>query len=188
MSGNETMRKTMILSCLIGTCCVAFFCITSNAGQSGNAMGAGVKTVTARSTAAKAYRSTMAGAGALTVPMLEWCIRLEKKIASADTQLTELDDAMALISTNIDQLITYIDTNSDKIDTTSQEAVDTFNGKINQHSTNIKEYNALLNQRNSDYNVYVGLHSTFKQECASEEYYEEDYKRAVKNVGYGLRR
>jgi len=182
------MKKAMILSYLVTTCCVAFFCTISNAGQSIKAMGAGGKTATAGSTAARVYRSTMVGAGALTVPMLEQCLRLDKKIALADSQLTELDDAMGSIESDIEQLDTYIDTNSAKVDTTSQEAVDMFNAKINQHSSKINEYNEQIYKRKSDYAVYKKLYTKFKQECANEEYYEDDYRKAVMKVGYGISR
>ncbi len=182
------MKKTMILSYLITACCVAFFCTISNAGQSGKAMGAGGKTATASSDAARIYRSTMAGAGALTVPMLKQCLRLDKKVASADSRLSELDAAMASIESDIEQLNAYIDINSDKVDTTSQKAVDMFNAKINQHSSKINEYNEQIYKRKSYYGVYKKLHTTFKQECANEEYYEDDYRRAVKKVGYGISR
>jgi outer membrane murein-binding lipoprotein Lpp len=130
----------------------------------------------------------MTGTGALTVPMLERCLRLNKQIKSAGIKIAEREVTMSQIASEIEQLNSFIDTNSAKVNTTRQDAVDTFNAKINQYSSAVANYNILLDKRNSDFDIYDDLYGRFKQECANKRYYDDDYQKAVKNVGFEMPR
>jgi hypothetical protein len=51
--------------------------------------------------------------------------------------------------------------------------------KNNDLNKTIRHYNARLEP-------YKVIESKFKSECASKYYYEDDYKNAVRKVGYGM--
>lgn len=62
--------------------------------------------------------------------MLEKCIQLDKQYGDSNEKITGVHEKLESLSVELDQLKSYLETNGDKVDASSQTAIDHLMGKL----------------------------------------------------------
>lgn len=160
-----------------------FFVAGAQAGMLGKAIKSGAKGMAAT----RIYRHTVGGEGALTIAMLERCIKKQKTLAGIEVVITATDKKIVTMEQELKQLKSYIDANVNKVDTTSQTAIDHYNGKIARYRQVVSDFNELIEKRTGKVSSYQSINTDFEKQCIGQNYYEDDYQKAEKKLGFGFK-
>ncbi|MDH3347061.1 MAG: hypothetical protein OEM02_03030 [Desulfobulbaceae bacterium] len=174
------MKKIIILLAFIFIGNFSVEC--AEAGVLGKTLRAGGKA----STASKIYRNAVDGEGALTIAMLERCIIKQHNLGKIETDITDIDKKITAMEQELNQIKAYVDDNADKVDNTSQAAIDIYNGKIDKYQEIVPAFTNMIEERNGQVTAYQAISVELEKQCVGQNYYEDDYQKAVQNIGYGF--
>lgn len=136
--------------------------------------------------AEKEYRTSTGGAGALTPAMIRNCISMKKSLdeqaAEAAAAKKLLDDMDAEIKQTEEQLLEE----EKSMDQSDNDAIARHNGRITALRERLAEYQAKTKEYNSKITPYLSLEKKYKKLCDNQDYYDDDYEQAKKEMGYGL--
>ncbi len=134
----------------------------------------------------KVYRQTPDGEGHLTEQMIETCILSKQGMDTEYGVINEMKPKLDLFSQEIAKLKKHIDGDIDEMDFEDPLKEFSHEEKVKMHRAKIVEHNELLKEYNAKADVYKPKAEKFNKDCKDQPYYEDDYKKVVEKVGFGL--
>jgi len=134
----------------------------------------------------KAYRKSTVGEGAMTEEMIKNCIILKRDIDAGGTELKKSKPQVDSIKKKLEALATYLESSEDSIDHSDSKAVFTYNVNVKLYQSKATEYKSLQEEFNGKIDIYKQQTLKFDKECKDQKYYEDDYEKVVKKLGYRL--
>ncbi|MCI5212072.1 MAG: hypothetical protein D3910_25570 [Candidatus Electrothrix sp. ATG2] len=179
---RKKIFRTLVLSTLL-----SFFLSTHTAGAHTEEAESQKNILKAVGKASRSYRRTPAGQeGALTEKMIEKCILLKQKIDTSGAEAKTIAAKLDSLKKEAEELRASLEKNKETIDLTQPEAVAAYNQKINLYTAKTNEHEARRNEYNGKVVLYQKKASQFDKECKGQSYYEDDYQKLVKKLGYGM--
>lgn len=151
----------------------------SEAGTLGKLMKAAGK-------ASRVYRKSTIGKGAMTGEMIENCIVLNRDINEKATELKKSKPMIEKVKKELDELAGLLRSQKGSVDPRDAKAVAAYNEKVNLYQAKAKKYKSLQETFNGKIGIYKQKVSQFDKECKDQQYYKDDYEKAVEKLGYGL--
>lgn len=132
------------------------------------------------------YRKTPTGKGALTAKMIRSCIKLKKKLdQKSDNAVVENDD-LQVMSEELELMSQALSETEQSLDRNDQDAVAEHNKNIELYGEKQAEYQARVEEYTARIGPYKKLVKKFKKQCDGQLYYDDDYAKVTKELGYTL--
>lgn len=136
--------------------------------------------------AEKEYRKSARGEGALTVKMIEKCVKLKHDMDDQHANAEEEKSELETRDQENQDLANELEASQVSIDPSDSAAIDEYNKKVELLNSKNAEYIELKEQYNSKVEPYKKQAKKFDKDCKDQPYYEDDYEAVVKKLGYGL--
>lgn len=137
--------------------------------------------------AAREYRETTNGPGALTREMIEACVVLRIDMEKDANNLENLRQELGKLNNKVKDLGAYLQNNKGQFDEndTSTARVE-YNAKVKEYNSNIPILKKKTQQYQDMIKPYKEKEGKFEQECNNQPYYEDDYKAIEEKMGRGM--
>ena len=132
------------------------------------------------------YRKTKTGEGALTLKMLEACIKLKSKIDEEYEKISASKENFDSLNNETSDLAASLKENKAQLDNNDKKAVDEHNEQAalyNKMVDELKEMEVAYNEKSAPYQEKG---AQLEKECNGQPYYEDDYATATKKTGKSL--
>jgi len=134
----------------------------------------------------RAYRKSAVGKGAMTEEMIENCIILIREIETAGSNIKKFRLRVDTRKKEIDDMGVALKNSKAKINRSDANSVAAYNKKIKLYQTKVTALNSLREEYNNDVGQYQHQTKRFEKECKDQSYYQDDYDKVVKKLGYGM--
>lgn len=132
------------------------------------------------------YRKNTRGEGALTVKMIEKCVKLKHNMDEQYGTAGEEKSDLEARDRELQYLTSELTEERERLDPSDNAGVEEYNKKVELLNSKTNEYNELKEQYNAQIGPYKKQAKKFDKECKDQPYFEDDYEAVVKKLGYGM--
>lgn len=132
------------------------------------------------------YRKSPTGKGALTPKMIRNCIKLKKKLDQSSEKASVENDDLKVLSEELELMAEAISESEQSLDKNDADAIVEHNKNVELYQEKQTEYQGKVEEYNAQIGPYKKLAKKFKKQCDGQQYYDDDYQKVKKELGYSL--
>ncbi|CAK8719956.1 hypothetical protein KKHLCK_09140 [Candidatus Electrothrix laxa] len=132
------------------------------------------------------YRKTKTGEGALTLGMLEACIKLKSKIDKEYKKISASKEEFETLNDELTDLASLLKENEQKQEEKDEKTLDEHNKQVEFYNKKLEELKEIETEYNKKSAPYQKKSAQLEKECNGQPYYEDDYAAAVEKTGKSL--